>query len=39
MKELSNLDESGEEAWNDLLDIVCHILFECFDGNSEQFDG
>lgn len=34
---ISYLPLLGKVAWNKLLDIFFHIMFECMDGRSEQF--
>jgi hypothetical protein len=32
-----SLDGTGKQAWSDFLDVFYHVLFNCFDGNSAQF--
>jgi len=37
LSDVCKLDDEGKVAWNKLLDIFYHIMFECLDGRSEQF--
>ncbi len=37
LTEACKLDEDGVEAWNNLIDIVYHIIFECLDGHYSDF--
>lgn len=32
LSDICHLDEEGVLAWNNLLDTVYHVLFECLDG-------
>lgn len=38
LSDVCQLDDDGAVAWNALLDILYHIIFECLDGRLEQFD-
>ncbi|CRL02393.1 CLUMA_CG015163, isoform A [Clunio marinus] len=38
LNDVCKLDEKGNVAWSKLLDIFYHVMFECIDGRSEQFN-
>ncbi|CAO1370909.1 unnamed protein product [Diamesa serratosioi] len=38
LSDVCQLDADGAVAWITLLDILYHIIFECLDGRSDQFD-
>ncbi|KAG5674759.1 hypothetical protein PVAND_004709 [Polypedilum vanderplanki] len=37
LSDVCKLNDEEKAAWNKLLDIFFHVIFECIDGRSEQF--